>query len=233
MTVAKWGFGIAPLKKETDYKYKKALRQTVNYVYDFPVSYGITITDEISVVKGMFNRIIRQDQWDWFTVNMYLDYPPTGVCSKIVKVLTTLRKSIISGDTDEIERNKNALKNLDFQRYYENYMGFEETTNENEYIYILSRREEREILKIGMTTRNVVQRCREINSATGVLFPFSPRRVYKVVDAAKAERLVHDALSEWRVRSDREFFIIPYKNACAIIETVLKENDLLYNVDVE
>ena len=232
MAVVKWGFGIAPFKKETEYKFKKALRQTVNYVYDFPVSYGITITDEISVVKGMFNRIILQDQWDWFTVNMYLDYPPMGVCNKIVNALTTLRKSIIFGDTDEIERIKKILKSLDFQRYYEEFMGFDEKNNENEYIYILSRREEREVLKIGMTTRNVVQRCREINSATGVLFPFSPRWVYKVVDAAKAERLVHDALSEWRVRDDREIFIIPYKNACAIIETVLKDNNLFY-VDVE
>ena len=204
MTVVKWGFGIAPLKKETDYKYKKALCQTVNYVYDYPVSYGITITDEISVVKGMFNRIIRQDQWDWFTINMYLDYPPLGVCSKMVNALNTLRKSIVSDDTDEIERIKKLLKNLDFQSYYENYMGFDEKNNENEYIYLLSKREEREVLKIGMTTRNVVQRCKEINSATGVLFPFSPRRVYKVVDAAKAERLASASS-----KSNKAFFARP------------------------
>ena len=228
MAVVKWGFGMAPFKKETEYTYRKALCQTVNYIYDFPIPSGITITDEISVVKGMFNRIIRQDQWDWFTVNMYFDYPSEDTCRKLINALTILRKSIIADDTQAIERTKAVLKNLNYQYYFNSYAEFNDKDNKQEYIYILSRREEKELLKIGMTTRNVVQRCKEINSATGVVFPFSPRRVYKVVDAVKAERLIHEALGEWRVRDDREFFIIPYRDACAIIETVIKENNLFY-----
>lgn len=228
MTVVKWGFGMAPIKKETEYNYRKALCQTVNFIYDFPIPSGITITDEISVAKGMFNRIIRQDQWDWFTVNMYLDYPSVDTCRKLINALTILRKSIIADDTQAIKRTKVVLKELNYQNYFKSYAEFNDNDNKNEYIYILSRREEKELLKIGMTTRNVVQRCKEINSATGVVFPFSPRCVYKVVDAVKAERLIHEALGKWRVRDDREFFIIPYKDACAIIETVLKENNLFY-----
>lgn len=231
MKTVKWGFGMAPIKETTDYNNKKALFQTVNYVYEQPITHGIVIIDELSVAKGLFNRVIRQDQWDWFTVNMYLDYPSLKVCKKIVNALVGLRKSIVIGDTQGIEMHKNILKDLDYQQYYKNYIGFSDASTENEYIYILSRREERELLKIGMTTRNVVKRCKEINSATGVVYPFSPRQVYKVIDAGKAEKLIHDALQEHRVRDDREFFIISYGEACSIIETVLSENKLFYNED--
>ncbi|WP_413789078.1 GIY-YIG nuclease family protein [Bacillus kandeliae] len=45
---------------------------------------------------------------------------------------------------------------------------------------MLSRREEPNVLKIGMTNRSIEKRIKEINSATGVLFPFSVKRVFKV-----------------------------------------------------
>ena len=78
-----------------------------------------------------------------------------------------------------------------------------------------------------MTTRNVIKRCNEINSATGVVYPFSPRTVFRVIDAKKAEREVHAALAQWRVRNDREFFVMDYAIASFLIEKLLRKNNLL------
>ncbi|MCM1500412.1 MAG: GIY-YIG nuclease family protein [Clostridium sp.] len=84
------------------------------------------------------------------------------------------------------------------------------------------------MLKIGMTTRNVLKRCREINSATGVVFPYSPRKVFRVKESKEAERIVHQVLEEYRIRADREFFKCDYSEACKLIEDCLQENELLY-----
>lgn len=97
-----------------------------------------------------------------------------------------------------------------------------------EYLYILSRREEKDILKIGMTTRNVQKRVNEINSATGVVFPYSARKVYKVKNSALVERGVHSLLAPYRIRADREFFRIDYAKACSMIEDYLLQQDQYY-----
>ena len=72
-----------------------------------------------------------------------------------------------------------------------------------------------------MTIRTVPERVKEINSATGVLYPFSARVVYKVKDARAAEHRVFQLLSDYRIRQDREFFEIPFPKAAQIIEEAL------------
>ena len=61
-----------------------------------------------------------------------------------------------------------------------------------------------------------------------MVYPFSPRRAFRVNDAKKAEKAVHDALELYRIRSDREFFAIDYKQAVEIIEKVLESNGFMY-----
>jgi hypothetical protein len=77
------------------------------------------------------------------------------------------------------------------------------------WIYLLSTREQPNYLKIGMTTRTVEERVREINSATGVLIPFGVRRCWRVMEPSRSEKLVHSALKQYRIRDDREFFSVP------------------------
>ena len=111
----------------------------------------------------------------------------------------------------------------------DNFLHYQEYDDFNGgYIYILSRREEKELLKIGMTNRNIIKRCQEINSATGVLYPLSPREAFRVTDASIAEKIIHKELDSFRVRADREFFILPYKQAYDIIARCLEENNLMY-----
>ncbi|SDA22930.1 T5orf172 domain-containing protein [Ruminococcus sp. YE71] len=227
--IPKWGFGSAPLKPETQTKYRKSLKIILAYINNPIATYEINILDDISMVKGLFNRIIKQDQWDWFTVYMYFDYPNYFENKEFVRLLAGLRTCIKNNNLDEIKRIKNKLLQTNICVYINNFLNFDIHNEDNdEYIYILSRREDKELLKIGMTKRNVLKRVQEINSATGVVYPISPRAVFRVKDCKLAEKMIHKELSQYRLRSDREFFQIPYKNATEIIEKCLKDNDLLY-----
>ena len=228
----KWGFGMAPLKPETERNNRQAMLAVRGFVAGDAKVVQKDILGDISRVKGIFNRIVKQDQWDWFTVNMYMDYPEHKDLVNIVSGLSSLRKAIVEQNNAEGVRAINRLVANRFLVYCDNYLSFDiKADTPVEYLYILSRREEKEILKIGMTTRNVQARVNEINSATGVVFPFSARKVYKVRNSNIVERDVHKLLSEYRIRADREFFRIEFSKACSIIEQYLRESDQLYYSD--
>lgn len=227
--IQKWGFGAAPFKPDTLNKNRTALKYLLSYIDNQLIKKNIDICTEISIVKGLFNRIICQDQWDWFTVYMYFDYPSNRECSNIVRLLSALRAAIKNGRLDEAKKISSHIHKTNFTLYSENFLEFNINSDDSdEYIYILSRREEKDLLKIGMTTRNVLKRCQEINSATGVVFPYSPRKVFRVKDSKEAERIVHEVLEEYRIRADREFFRCDYSMACEMIEGCLQERDLIY-----
>ena len=227
--IKKWGFGAAPFKSETLNKNRAALKYVLNYIDKQSIKRSIDICNEISIVKGLFNRIIRQDQWDWFTTYMYFDYPSYKECLNIVRLLSGLRVAIKNDNMEEIKKVSLHIQKTNFISHSNRFLEFNINSDDtDEYIYILSRREEKNLLKIGMTTRNVLKRCQEINAATGVVFPYSPRKVFRVKDSKEAERIVHQALEEYRIRADREFFECDYSRACEIIEGCLRENDLFY-----
>lgn len=219
----KWGFGMAPLKCTTEEKNKKALISVKNFVSGTGIFDIACLPDDISWVKGIFNRVVKQDQWDWFTINMYLDYPPYNDIKVIVSLLKELRSAVLNRDGTLGNMCLSKLEQHHFTEYCDNYLEFDiHAETASNYLYILSRREEKDILKIGMTTRNVPKRVNEINSATGVLYPYSARKVFKVTDCKKVEKEIHDLLSPYRIRSDREFFKIDYKLACSLIENYLE-----------
>lgn len=223
--ITKWGFGMAPIKPEIQWKNCKAINQVKNFVLSKESVDGII--DNISFVKGIYNRIIKQDQWDWFTIYMYMDYPDSLDVKDIVCALANLRRAIIQNNNSLVEKSRKKLELSNFILYCNNYLTFNiHMKTRKEYLYILSRREEKDILKIGMTTRNVQKRVNEINSATGILYPYSARKVYKVKDCQKVEKEIHFLLADYRIRMDREFFKIPYKDACTLIEEYLAESCL-------
>ena len=227
--VQKWGFGMAPLKPQTEQSNKSAIEAVCNYVIDDTQGIRVDVVNEISVVKGIFNRVVKQDQWDWFTNYMYLDYPPYKDLARIVSALATLRKAILEKNNDNHLQAISQLINSNYLIYCDQYLSFDINNETNvEYIYVLSRREEKNVLKIGMTTRNVLKRVNEINSATGVVFPWSPRKVYKVKDSKKTEQDIHSLLSQYRIRNDREFFRISFAEACKLIENYLCVNNQMF-----
>jgi hypothetical protein len=92
------------------------------------------------------------------------------------------------------------------------------------WIYILSTREIPDLLKIGMTTRTVLERVREINNATGVAIPFGVRRCWRVTDPRQSEKLLHQILDGARLRADREFFRVDFLEVERRIQEALNQS---------
>lgn len=227
--VTKWGFGMAPLKEKAEKENRKAIESVRSFVVGDNKIHSGNILEELSIVKGVFNRAIKQDQWDWFTVYMYLDYPTFRELKSIVLAISSLREAIVKKDEAMGMASLNKLQERRFVTYCDNYLNFDiNAGSATEYLYILSRREEKDILKIGMTTRNVQKRVSEINSATGMVYPLAARRVFKVKNSKTVEKEIHKLLSQYRIRADREFFKIDYAKACQIIDEYLVENNLYF-----
>lgn len=177
----------------------------------------------------MFNRYVRQDQWDYAMVGEELGNPPVKQASLIADELLILRRALMSGEERSVETSKVNLERHGIIQYLENYQALDRrqgSYHDEGWIYVLSRREEPNILKVGRTKRSVSIRVKEINSATGVLFPFGARFVYRVNDPVGAERAVHQALKPYRVRRDREFFDIAPYDADSIIRNCIREHGL-------
>ena len=67
---------------------------------------------------------------------------------------------------------------------------------------------------------------------TGIVFPFSPRKVFRVYDASYSEKLVHKELAQYRIRNDREFFILSYSKACEIVRCKIKLQKVVNTLDM-
>ena len=219
--IAKWGFGMAPISKVMLRRYNFAVSRFSHYLNTDNEQVSL---EAISELKGMFNRSLKKDQWDWHSVYEKLNTPSIGEMLYFVQKLTLLRKLLKDDNISDANKLKQEFINSTIRNYLNTWSGQKAVSNkESGWLYILSRREEPDLLKIGMTTRSVTLRVKEINSATGLLYPFSARSVYKVKDPLLTEKQVHKILADYRVRSDREFFKVKFGFAVSQIEKLLKE----------
>lgn len=227
--IAKWGFGMAPLKQTTLTRYCDATRDVERFLAGELAAADISL-ESISEVKGLVNRCIQQDQWDWFTVFEMFGEPDLRDLYRASAALQHLRLALKEKDATNIGVQKGALSNSYFLTHCRNFLGDSVRINLEPgegYVYILSTREQADVLKIGMTTRPVSARVKEINAATGLLVPFGARGAFKVRNARDAERKIFGKLIEYRIRVDREFFRINFFKAVSVIKSYLKEEDLL------
>ncbi len=229
-SVAKWGFGMSPISSQMRQRYDEAVYNVSRLMNGEEVDSQVVL-ESLSELKGMFSRYIRKDQWDYAMVGEELGNPPARHARLIANDLLKLRRALVANDTDSAEQAKRGLEENSILKYLENYEATKQGPDQNRdggWIYVLSTREQPNILKIGRTSRQVSQRSKEINAATGVLIPFGARYVFRVKDPVEAEREVHQALSEYRIRQDREFFEIePYK-AEQIIRECIRAHRLNY-----
>lgn len=225
----KWGFGMAPPKPTTQQCRERACANLLETISSrtLPPS-NENLLQMVSEVKGMFTRIVRRDQWDWFTVSGQLGYPPRRVANLISQELMHLRMAIKTQSTAPYNKAQKNLRRLPTRRCLSVFLGRAKIKRQPGagWIYILSTREIKDLLKIGMTTRTVEQRVSEINRVTGVAIPFGVLCCWQVSNPKKVEKLIHNTLSEFRLRGDREFFQVPFPVAAQKIETVIRENSV-------
>ena len=91
-----------------------------------------------------------------------------------------------------------------------------------EYVYVLVNKSMPDMVKIGMTIREVEERAKEISGATGVPTPWVPVYSFKCFNSYKLEQEIHEHLDAVRVVNNREMFYMHSRDA---IDTVKKLGD--------
>lgn len=222
----KWAFGMASPKSVTQQRRQSAARLVLQTLDNAQMHDGLA--DALSEIKGLFTRVARQDQWDWFTVSAALGYPSSRLSRLVSETFAAYRRDVLADTTLTSSSAGLLLRRLPVPRCLAVFLGYARVKDEPDagWLYYLSTREQRGIAKIGMTTRTVEERVREINSATGVLDPYGVRACWRVSDPRLAETLVHAAFRPYRIRADREFFRIDYHAARELVDRLLRDQHL-------
>ena len=221
----KWGFGMAPVKLATQAERQTAART----VLGLSVLTGATNTAlaALPIVKGLFSRAHRQDQWDWFTVWSQLGRPGGLQSRRAADALGQARRALVEANRPEAAEQVARFRHAGGTECLRHFLGEAVPQPADAgHLYILSSREQPRMLKIGFTTRSVESRVKEINAATGVLVPFGVRAVWVVDNPRDVEAQVHQLLADHRVRADREFFDLDFYDACRIIRGFLDAGGL-------
>ena len=96
-TIHKYEFGMADLSATMSRRFNTAV-DIASLFLNNKISPQEVELEAISELKGMFNRSLRKDQWNWFTVYDRLGYPPKNEIKYIVSQLDRLRKSLKDRD---------------------------------------------------------------------------------------------------------------------------------------
>lgn len=82
---------------------------------------------------------------------------------------------------------------------------------------------DKDIFKVGLTTRNSETRAQELSSTTSSVDKFLVANEWHVGDCTLAEKLIHERLKSFRLNDRREFFKIDYLKLMKIIVEVIGE----------
>ena len=86
----------------------------------------------------------------------------------------------------------------------------------SDVIYVLTNRAMPGLVKIGRTDQSVEMRMRQLDT-TGVPLPFECFAAWEVPDGVAAERAIHIAFGDHRIRERREFFSLSPDKPTAIL----------------
>lgn len=176
------------------------------------------LQEQLAEVKGLFSRAHLQDQWDWFTVWRSLGRPGRRRARECALSLGALRRALGAGEPTTAREAADRFAAAGGPHALRAFLAGPEPLPEGfGFLYVLSTRENPGLLKVGYTERDVEDRVAEINAATGVAIPYGVRAVWTVRDARRLESQVHGLLAQWRVRPDREFFAMGYRDALQLI----------------
>lgn len=82
------------------------------------------------------------------------------------------------------------------------------------------------LIKIGVTTKDPVQRMKELTAAPGVVSPFALAYSRRVAMPFEVEADIHRRLENRRVSESREFFTITLREAIEMVEQYPERPDL-------
>ena len=117
-----WRFGMAPLSHQTEKKNREAIIIVKDYVENSENTINTELAESISWVKGMYNRILKQDRWDWHTHWDYFGYPSFEDIREIVSALADLRKALIKNNDISKIQSIDTLVKYGFVKYCDEYL---------------------------------------------------------------------------------------------------------------
>lgn len=89
------------------------------------------------------------------------------------------------------------------------------------FIYIAKSDGNPGMLKIGMTTKSIASRLKQLSNSTTSVHPFVLVEGFACTDPLAAEKAIHAELDAYRVHSGREFFAISEADAIAVCKRVV------------
>jgi len=120
----KWGFGMAPPKPEVQRTRMEAVTTVGRLIDDQPTSLALPeALEQISIVKGLFNRVAREDQWDWFYVKRQFGYPSAGVAKAIGFALSNFRGALRNADARAVGDIRVSIKRFPLEKCLSVFLG--------------------------------------------------------------------------------------------------------------
>ena len=126
-------YGKAPFELSSK-KCTNALKTVYYYLNDvypndiFPKDISTQkekILDSCSIVKGLFNRVLRQDRRDWYTVATCFDFPNNDEIIEIADLINKLRQATKNDNTTKIQSTKTLLQKTNINQYIVNFLEHE------------------------------------------------------------------------------------------------------------
>jgi cold shock CspA family protein len=219
------GFGMVPPSASRMDRYQEAAQVVLRSLSGDADE--AAILDAISEVKGLCNRIIREDQPDWMLVWLWMGLPERRRLKWMAYDLVAYRAAHKERDAAQASYVAERLQRAGLMTALNYFLKQDEPPVEEGmgFLYLLSSRQNKQLLKIGQTRREIIKRVDEINRATGLVEPLSVRHLWRVRDPVSVEREVHQLLAQHRVRVDREFFLMEFRDAVRTIDEYLAAAD--------
>ena len=158
------GFGLSNEKLYTRQTRIDAVREVQLLLKHGRV--GSNSLESLSIVKGMFNRILRKDQWDWHTVYLQFGRPKNGECNGIANNIKKLRQACRDSlNFDKVTAIDELNSDKKFQKFLSNYISGLKTYEIFPQIYLLNKKTQNSKKQhlIGCSEQSIFEILEEVN----------------------------------------------------------------------
>ena len=232
----RWGFGIAPPKPQIWLRYNAAVRLVAGLIQDDLSGPKEATLSAIREMKGLFNRVRRKDQWDWFIVWQRFGLPPIAQLRMIVDGLQELRDAINESNDDRAQTAASRLKSHGTTTLLRRFLGEEQVVRSERggVLFILSAKHHPDAVLVSVTKDDVVSVADQLSDRLGARTPFGIIHAWPVRDASSAKAAVFGELARHgfsspldRVLEDTRVLDCDYKKAVPIVDAALKAENVL------
>ncbi|MCC5992244.1 MAG: GIY-YIG nuclease family protein [Rhodobacteraceae bacterium] len=99
-------------------------------------------------------------------------------------------------------------------------------TSESGEVYVMrNAQHEKDVYKVGFTTKTADERASQLASSTGQPDSFGVMNSWKVKNPRRVEGIIHERLAQYRLTQRREFFKVKYTTIQSVVEQVIAELD--------